>query len=364
MRRKILINHLMEPGNRITGISNYLFYLLDELLYGKEFEYILLTCWNEASLPDMLKGRGMTVVTLPYIESTPRNILSQLAKVPKLAGELDCVLEFNPNPLGCFIGSVPLVSTTHDLYFNLSPHSYKFHHRIWWKVFFPLTLRRANRNISVSNNTQKDLLNFYPWTRDKSCVVQEAACLSGGVKPVERSSFGLFVANVSPNKGTDVLIQAMGILEERGQLCDIFHIGRDSENYIEHYGCELNLSVSPIKLGYLSDEDLRVRYSQARFLVFPSSYEGFGLPILEAQKYGLPVIASDIGVLREVAGKGALYFDPQNAEQLAERIYQLLNDDVLFSKLSSEAILNERLFSWRKAARETENVFNAALAGH
>ena len=361
MQKIVLINHLKEPGNKITGITNYLFYLLDELLLGDDFSYVLLTCWDENNLPDMLRGRNLKIITRPFIESTPKNILNQLFTVPRLARELGCVLEFNPNPVGCFIGSVPLVSTTHDLYFNVSPGSYKKRHRTWWNIFFPLTLRRSSKNISVSENTQRDLLNFYPWATGKTCVVKEAACLEGYVQPVERGHFGLFVANITPNKGADVLLKALAVLETRGCPCRVFHIGRDSDRYIERYTGELALTSPPEKLGYVADAQLCVQYSQARFLVFPSLYEGFGLPVLEAQKYGLPVIASDIRVLKEVAGEGALYFHVNDVEDLADKIQLLMSDNNLWSELSAKAIMNERKFSWQKAAYETEQVFQGVL---
>lgn len=358
MKKSILINHLLEPKNKVSGISNYLFYLLNSLLDLNEHNYILVTCWDEEQLPDMLLNKGLKVVTLPYIGSMPKNILKQLIIIPKLIKKFDVSLEFNPDPVGCFIGKTPLVSVTHDLYFDVSPSSYKFHHRLWWRMFYPLMLRRSKASISVSNNTKNDLLTFYPWVKDKAVVVQEAACLKGEYIEQPRKQFGLFVANVSPNKGARVLIEAMGILKSQGKPCDILHIGRDSVGYFEQFCDELNVDVMPEKLGYLSESELREKYSQARFLAFPSLYEGFGLPVLEAQKFSLPVIASNIPVLREVGGEGAVYIEKEDAHGLAQYMYRLLKDDPFFHKISVKAKLNEEKFSWRKAAIETQQIFN------
>jgi glycosyltransferase involved in cell wall biosynthesis len=358
--KKVLINHLLEPGNKISGISNYLFYLLNSLLDNNQYEYVLLTCWDEQSLPKMLQNRGLEVITKPYIESMPVNILNQIFTVPKIIKQKNIDLEFNPDPVGCFIGKVPLISVTHDLYFDIAPKNYKFHHRLWWKIFFPLTLRRAKYNICVSKNTQNDLVKFHPSGNNKTRVVHESACLNGLKVEKQRKNYGLFVANVSPNKGVETLIKAMTILQEQNVDCDIYHIGRDDGGYFEFYANELNVGVSPIKLGYLSDEDLIGRYCEAKFLAFPSLYEGFGLPVLEAQKFGLPVIASDIKVLNEVAGEGALYFDKDDATLLANHIHKLVSDVSLFEKMSLLAINNASKFSWNKAAVETIAIFRLA----
>ena len=358
MKKNILINHLLEPKNKISGISNYLFYLLNSLLELDEYNYVLVTCWDEAKLPEMLQNKGLKVVTLPYVESMPKNIVKQLTIIPKLNKQYDISLEFNPDPVGCFIGKTPMISVTHDLYFDVSPESYKFHHRLWWKMFYPLMLRRAKTSISVSNNTKNDLLKFYPWVKEKAIVVQEAACLNGEYKEQQRQKFGLFVANVSPNKGARVLIEAMGILKSRGKACDVLHIGRDSQGYFEQFCSELNVDVMPKKLGYLSEAELREKYSQSRFLAFPSLYEGFGLPVLEAQKFGAPVIASDIPVLNEVGGEGAVYIEPQDAKGLADYMQKLIEDDQFFNAQSAKALINEAKFSWLKAATETQKIFN------
>ena len=361
MQKIVLINHLKEPGNKITGITNYLFYLLDELLLGDDFSYVLLTCWDENNLPDMLRGRNLKIITRPFIESTPKNILNQLFTVPRLARELGCVLEFNPNPVGCFIGSVPLVSTTHDLYFNVSPGSYKKRHRTWWNIFFPLTLRRSSKNISVSENTQRDLLNFYPWATEKTCVVKEAACLEGYVQPVERGHFGLFVANITPNKGADVLLKALAVLETRGCPCRVFHIGRDSDRYIERYTGELALTSPPEKLGYVADAQLCVQYSQARFLVFPSLYEGFGLPVVEAMACGTPVITANVSAMPEAAGDAALLFDPHDAAALAERMASVLGNSDLAATMRHRGLAQARQFDWSHSGRALAATYLAAL---
>ncbi|MCL1143254.1 glycosyltransferase family 4 protein [Shewanella gaetbuli] len=359
--KRVLINHLLEPANKISGISNYLFYLLDSLLKNKQYQFVLLTCWDECELPSMLQGRGLEVVTKPYIESMPKNLINQIFILPRILKEKKIDLEFNPDPVGCIFGKVPLINVTHDLYFDVAPQNYKLHHRLWWKIFFPLTLKRAIYNICVSKNTARDLIYYYPDVSEKVRVVHESACLNGPKVELKRKDYGIFVANVSPNKGVEVLVKAMSILKSMKIDVDIYHVGRDSNGYFELYAKKLNTTTIPIKLGYLSNEDLIKRYCEAKFLAFPSSYEGFGLPILEAQKYGLPVIASNIPVLREVAGNGAIFFERDDADKLVDSIIEIIKNTEKFNSLSLAAINNSCQFSWAKAADKTIELFNLAL---
>ena len=365
MKKTILINHLLEPGNRLSGISNYLFYLLDQLLERNSYNFILVTCWDEEQLPEMLWNRDLSVVTLPYIESTPKNLINQFFLIPRLMKQFNADLEFNPNPLGCFGGKHRRVSVVHDLYFDVKPESYKFHHRLWWKFFFPLSCFRSSKIICVSQNTASDLAKFHPKFKSKTEVVLEAACLKKieecPVSANQRKSYGLFVANVSPNKGAEVLIKALKLLNDKDVPVEVLHAGKDSEGYLTHFANIHGLSELPKALGRVSDEELRNLYLNARFLVFPSLYEGFGLPVLEAQTFGVPVIASDIPVLREVAGKAGAFFEVDNADALANSIREIISDDELFEVKSKASVENSNLFSWAKAAMETEQLISQTL---
>lgn len=266
----ILVNHIVEPGNKISGISNYLFYLLNRLLDNSNFRYVLVTCWDENKLPTMLQNRDLIVETVPYIESTPKNLISQHVRLKKLIKKHQIDLEFNPEPMAGFnpFPSLPLVNVVHDLYFDVSPASYKFHHRLWWKLFFPATMRRAKKTICVSDNTKNDLNKYHARFGSQVTVIKEAACLNGEYIPKEREPYGIFVANVSPNKGAEYLIKAMKWLEDAGTPIKIYHVGRDSVGYLAQFSEKHQLKIQPELLGYLNDEDLANLYSRARFLAF------------------------------------------------------------------------------------------------
>jgi len=363
----ILVNHLFEPPNQISGITRYLFALLTQLVQSSDYRYVLATTWSFSDLPAKLRDASLAVITLPFHKPTPANVISQMSNLPRLMRETSAVLEFNCNPIGCFRTDWPRVITVHDLYFETMPSSYKSRHRLWWHLFFPLSLRSASVVICVSQNTCRDLETRHPDSRDKLVVVHEAGLINGDAS-VSSSSigpfdapYGLYVGNVSPNKTPTVLIEALNNLHARGLAPIIYHVGRDSAGLLAEAEKRILPKHSIRKAGPLSDGELVAAYRGATCLVNSSLSEGFCLPVVEAQSLGVPVICADIPVLREVAGEGALFFPPSDAEALADRLAAVFNDDVLQQRMAVSSLKNAARFSWRRAAEETEKIFDAIL---
>lgn len=361
-RKKILINHLSAPRNKITGITNYLFYLLDELLKNNNFDYILLSCWGEEELPSMLKNRGLQVLTEKEIQSQPLALLRQHLLIPKLIKKYKIDLEFVPSPSGTLFSTHPRIIVVHDLYMKVLKEHYKAMHRLWWNLFFPLRAQTAKHIVCVSENTEKDLNHYYPYTKGKSSAIYNGPCLrADGENVIEnKANYGVFVANVTPNKGAKTLIEAMSILEQKGVSTEIWHIGGDSKSRLKKYADQFGLKKPPVSKGVVTNEELEEIYSNAKYLAFPSEYEGFGMPVVEAQSFGAVPVVSDIPVLREVAGSGACFFELNNAKDMAEKIENILNDDIFKSK-SACGIQNSKKFTWSRSARQTENIFRKQL---
>lgn len=365
----ILVNHLMEPPGRITGITRFLFSLLEELVKRQQFQYVLATTWPADQLPVALARSELRVETRPYCHSLPRNVMMQMATLPRLMREINAVAEFNCNPLGCFWPTWPRVMTVHDLYFDVVPQYYRLRHRLWWKMFFPMALRAATSVVCVSKSTQDDLRRFHPRHADKTVVVHEASCLRVpaelvDVPDIEKGEpYALLVGNISPNKNPACLVSALKILEQRGRPLTVLHVGRDEAELLAQSASDAVLKHPIRRLGPLSDDALAAAYSRAMFMVSASTHEGFCLPILEAQSCGTPVVCSDIPVLQEVAGDGAAFFDPSNPLMLADCIDRVRNEPDLLRELSEAGQRNAARFSWARAAIETEEVLRAAIDG-
>lgn len=367
----VLVNHLLEPSSKITGITRYLFALLEELVSNRDFRYVLATTWPREDLPEALRVSDMACLTHPFIESTPINVAKQMSTVPRLMRQTQASLEFNCNPIGCFWPSWPRIITLHDLYYELMPENFRWRRRMWWNLMFPCSIGAAAAVICVSEASRGHLVRLHPRSRHKAIVVHEADALKDGLASVEerdliksfvsQGPFALYVGNIAQNKNPAVLAKALKLLELRGHTIPIYHVGRDDLGLLADAQKAVDLQ-NPIRfLGTASNALLAEAYNGARCLVNTSLDEGFCLPVLEAQSRGLPVVCSDIPVLREVAGDGALFFDPNDPAVLADRLAAIFTDERLRAQTAERALKNAALFSWKRAATETEAVFRSAL---
>jgi glycosyltransferase involved in cell wall biosynthesis len=363
--RLILVNHLMEPPGRVTGITRFLFALLGDLVSRPHFRYALVTSWHADQLPAPLRRRELRVISRPFRRSTPVNIVAQMIVMQRLMRETNAALEFNCNPLGGFDPRWPRVITVHDLYFDVMGVHYQLRQRLWWKVFFPLVLAASSGVVCVSEATRKDLGTYHRRFANKATVIHEAGALADGPAAdcIPRSGvpYAIYVGNISPNKNPAALVAAMKILEVRGTPVRVVHVGRDELSLLSNALTEAGLAARVDTAGNLSDAELAAAYRDAHCLVVTSTYEGFCLPVIEAQAIGVPVICSDIPVLREVAGEGALFFSPHDADVLAASIHAVMSDMALREKLSDAARRNAARFSWSRAAADAESLFERLI---
>jgi glycosyltransferase involved in cell wall biosynthesis len=367
----VLVNHLLEPPGKITGITRYLFSILEQLASNNSFHYVLVTTWSRDQLPEKLRVTSVTCLTRRFIESTPLNIATQMAVIPRLKRETRAVLEFNCNPIGCFWPFWPRIITVHDLYFDLMPKSFPKRHRMWWHLLFPRSLDAASKVICVSEATRNHLTRFYPRSAGKAVVVHEAGAANDEslktvvkadlVIPPREKPYALYVGNLSSNKNPAVLVEALQLLDQQGISIPIYHVGRDELALLSEAQARVRVQTPVRSIGLVSDAVLAAIYREAHCLVNTSLDEGFCLPILEAQSRRVPVVCSDIPVLREIAGDGALFFNPVDPAALARSLSMIFADRPLRESMANRALQNAAHFSWKRAARETEAVFRDAL---
>lgn len=198
---------------------------------------------------------------------------------------------------------------------------------------------------------------FFEWGEERLSPTKINAILKKyGVK----QPFIIYVGNAYPYKNLNRLIEAMKQLPDNLSLVNpcarsVFY------DRLAQYAKEQGMSDRVVLPGYVPDEDLAVLYRAAEAYVFPTLSEGFGIPALEAMASKLPVVCSDIPVLREVCGDNALYFDPKNVDDIAAKIQLMLADSKLRDKMIIEGLERARQFSWRKMALQTLAVYKEAL---
>jgi glycosyltransferase involved in cell wall biosynthesis len=273
--------------------------------------------------------------------------------------------------------SVRTVFTLHDLIFLFHPETHKPLNRWFLTLMMPRFLRAADAVIAVSECTKRDAIRFYGIPEEKITVIYE------GVNPRFRPAspeaiaavrarynlpehFILYVGTIEPRKNLTALLEAFHHLLATHDLRLVF-VGKKGWLYEGFFRRlrELGLEDRVIFTGYVPDEDLPAIYSVADLFVFPSLYEGFGLPVLEAMACGVPVICSNTSSLPEVAGDAALLVDPTDVRALAGAMERALRDEAFRVTLRARGIERAQRFTWARAAQETMQVYeNVATFRH
>jgi glycosyltransferase involved in cell wall biosynthesis len=272
---------------------------------------------------------------------------------------------------------MPTVLTVHDLIFRRLPEHHKRLNRWYLNCSLPLYCRRATRIIAISECTRRDLMTAYGLPAEKIVVVHEAADPRFRPESPERidavrGAYGLperyvlFVGTIEPRKNLTRLLHAFETLHGEGLTDGLVLVGKRGWLY---EGFFAELEESPVKEavimpGYVPDEDLPAVYGGAQLLVFPSLYEGFGLPLLEAMACGTAVACSGTSSLPEVGGEAARYFDPMDEASITETLRSVLGDSSLRGELAARGLARAAGFSWDRVAEETEAVYRAALAAY
>ncbi len=270
---------------------------------------------------------------------------------------------------------VPTVLTVHDLIFRRYPAHHKRLNRWYLNTTMPLFCRRAGHIIAVSEQTKRDVVEAYGIPAEKIAVIYEAANPRFRPQPPEtvaavRARYGLperyvlFVSTIEPRKNLSRLLTAFERVHAAGLADALVIVGRRGWLFDAFFA---DLARSPAKdavlfPGFVPDADLPAVYAGAQVMAFPSEFEGFGLPVLEAMACGAPVVCSNTSSLPEVAGDAALLVDPLDVNILADALARVLQDAPLREQMRARGLLQAARFSWSRAAEETLAVYRQVLA--
>jgi len=271
----------------------------------------------------------------------------------------------------------PSVVTIHDLGYHAFPET----HTRWQRLYLEWSTRwsawAATRLIAVSTATASDLRRLYGADRRKIDVIHEATVPALAVSRDQLDQirrryalarpYALFVGTLQPRKNLVRLATAYkALVEHQAVAWDLVLAGAPGwlSDPILRELAELGMDDRIHQLGFVPDADLPSLFGGARLFVFPSLYEGFGLPVLEAQTYGVPVMTANNSSLPEIAGDAALLVDPTDVDAIAAAMLRLSQDEPLRQRLITAGYANVKRFSWEKAARETLAVLaQAARSG-
>lgn len=270
---------------------------------------------------------------------------------------------FSPSHYAPRFSLVPTVVSIMDLSYIYFPQLFEKNDLYQLKNWTSYSARRAKKIITISNSSKNDIIEEYKVKPDKVEVTYLAPYEIKGSdmdkvfkKYKIGNNFILFVGTLQPRKNIVRLVAAFSqVSQDYLKDLQLVIIGKKGWQYEEilespeKFGVEARVKF----LENVDDQDLVVFYKNAKCFVLPSLYEGFGLPVLEAMQEGCPVIVSNVSSLPEAGGAACLYVDPEDPDDIADKIRKLLTDDNLRNELIAKGKKQVKKFSWEKTARET-----------
>ena len=364
--------HLLSlaEGYRSAGITSYIFHLLRHLPgVAEEMEYTVFLSEKRYSGGS---GLHLQLSRLPT-NRPPVRILWEQTLLPWIARREGIDLLHNMAFVGPLASSCPFVVTVHDLSFVFFPHSFRSLRRSYLRVFARMSVRRARRVIAVSESTKNDLVQIYGISPAKIDVVHHGVDASFQPLPADQVAsfrqqrglpdrFILFVGTLEPRKNIVRLIEAYARLPK--DRLPLVLVGGKGWFYDEIFAKveALGLTGDVRFAGFVPAEELPLWYNAADLFVYPSIYEGFGLPPLEAMACGTAVITSTASSLPEVVGEAGQLVDPTDTDALASAMAKMLTNQGLRHEMEAAGRVQAAGFSWESAARGTVDSYRRALA--
>lgn len=370
-RPLLLVNHRAPAANsgKPTGIANYMLSLTRALLDRGVLDIGLATSWRLEDLPTDIAERIKVYEHRPLMRPRLFDVLRQAFTMPKLARRIGADVILNVDPVGTPLGAKARLTVVHDLYFRVMPEQFPFRERLFSDAILRLMLAGSTAIICVSDRTKADLERFYPSAQSKTHRIYQDAGKGFNLDRVRTSAappggYILWVGNVTANKNLACLYKALRLLSDRGCPLSAVVVGRDFHGHAAAVERQFGAGLNVKRLGYVPDDELKRLYEQALCFVNTSLYEGFGVPIIEAQRSGLPVICSTGGAVGEVAGQGALTFDPNDPAALADHLETLNKSPGLYERLVTRGYANAERFSWDRTAEGIEKLTKLLAEEH
>lgn len=353
-----------------TGIGVYTRALLSALARRGAFE-LLAMAHRPPRHDGWLREHGISFEA----QASPYGVLWQQLRLPRRLARGDVDLFWSPLQTLPLLGTVPSVVTVHDLTTLLLPETHRLKVRLTQVPFLARSLALARRIVTVSEATAADVRRFFPEVGERVRVIwagTEPRFAPASTEQVEatRRELGfprgyiLYVGTLEPRKNVELLLEAwLALRAEHEDTPPLVLAGGYGWKSRALLGRLQELSESGVRLlGRLSDDEhLRVLQA-ARVFVYPSLYEGFGLPAAEALACGIPTIVARTGSLPEVVGEAALLVDAHDPGELTEALQRVLAEPVLASELATRGPRQAARFSWERSAAELEAVFLEVLA--
>jgi glycosyltransferase involved in cell wall biosynthesis len=361
MRVGIDVAILSSPA---TGIGFYTLHLVQALTrVERDIEFVLLGA-APSLLSSIPHGKNFQVHPAARLQGIKRSVWQQTA-LPWLAASTQIDALHCPDFSRPLFSSVPIVNTIHDLSYFAPQCFFSLSKRMYKRALGYLALKRSDRIIVDSEFTRREVLRRYPIDAQRVTVIHL------GVNPVLRAHrekpkhpFLLFLGTLEERKNLVTLVRAFDVVRERDRISHrLVLVGQPGFGW-----SQIKAAIAGSRYcqdievcGYLEREAVEELLQTADLFIYPSVYEGFGLPVLEAMACGTPVVCSRAASLPEVAGDAAEYFEPTSVEDLAAAMEGVLSSTERQAELRRKGLERAKLFSWEECARRTLEVYREVL---
>lgn len=347
-----------------TGVEEYTYQLIKHLAVIPESRAHRFVLYLNSNLKSS---------RLKDFENLPENFQLKFLNFPflwtqiRLAWEMlnaDIDVLFIPVHILPFIHPKNSVVALHGLEYEYFPELYPFWHRMYLQWSAKYAIAEASKIIAVSENTKRDLVKIYGGNPDKVSVIYHGFNYP---QPAARSlqpAHILYVGRIELKKNILGIIEAYNKFRNQNAKRQTKLILAGGKGFgFEKIAGAVNASAFKndiVLKGYVEENMKNDLWKNSAVFLFPSFYEGFGLPVLEAQGAGVPVVASNNSSLPEVLGQSAVFVNPKNSEEIAEALERVLSDEALRQNLIKAGLENVKRFSWEKCARETLKALESA----
>ncbi|WP_048191103.1 glycosyltransferase family 1 protein [Methanobacterium sp. SMA-27] len=353
-----------------TGIDNYLYNIVEGMIKEGNADKISLIHYKKSNDKIYSKVNDVTIGSLPFNLINPLNLSKAVRETDIDVLHLPSHMVFQISPFFLNL-NVKKVLTIHDLIPILFHRDLPLFYKLWGPTL-KIIKNRPDHIITDSENTKNDCINYLGIPEDKIEVIylasdkrfkliknKDSIKEELKIKYNIKNPFILCVGTIELRKNIPLLIKSFYKLLNKGLKLKLILIGIPGHgfNEISHLIKDLGISKEVIILGYVPINDLIKFYNATDLFVFPSFYEGFGLPPLEAMACGCPVVSSNTSSLPEVVGDAGIMVDPYDFQALTDKMYKILTNESLSVSLSNKSLNQAKKFNWQKTASQTWKIY-------
>lgn len=358
---KIGINGRFLVAKR-TGVQRAAYNLIKTLIeVDRDNEYVIFTGKEQIGAPEWAYSNVTVVGDDLRPSESFRNHFWEQVRLPKLARSHKIDILHSPANVAPLFYSGKSIIHIHDLCFVVNPQWYSFAFRTVYNLIIPQLAKRATKVITNSNNSKNDLLQYFNLPAEKVSLVYWAVDDTFSLPPtaagkaliIKEEEYILYVGSLEPRKNINLLIEAYEKLRHQFPAIKtkLILIGGESPLFASVQLKAREFRDDVIFKGFVTDSELSEYYRRAKLVAYPSLYEGFGLPPLEAMASGVPVVTSSTSSIPEVVGNAAILINPRDCEQLTNALHRVLTDSLLRESMIRAGTERVMRFNWYRVAR-------------